>query len=86
MSLHNVFFFANYIQNIDNLPLRADGGELHVKGFEEDVACIADPDVVRQIHQEHGPSNQEREDPQDQLPPHRPLQSGVARNNCGCGS
>lgn len=63
--------------------LRANGGERHVKRFEERVTCVVDPDVISPVHQEECHRNQGREHPQDQLPPHRPLQGHVAHGYGG---
>ncbi len=66
--------------------LRADGDERQVNCFEEEKACVADPDVVSQIHEEYSPRDQECEPSQDQFPPHRPLQRHVSHSNSGCSS
>lgn len=45
--VHTCIFGCRHIHNVF---LRADGGELHVNCFEQEEACVADPDVVRHIH------------------------------------
>lgn len=73
-------------RHVDDSFLRADGCEYHVQRFEEEEAQVADPDVVSHIHEEYGPCDQERESPQDQFPPHGPLQRHVSHGDSRCSS
>ena len=63
--------------------LRAHSCELHVERFEEGIAGVGDPDVIRQVHQEQSPWDQGRESPEEHLSPHGPVQWDVAHSQ-GC--
>lgn len=56
---------------------RGHSDEQHVRGSEEDVKAVTQPDVLQHVHDEHTHCHQQGEDTQSQLPPHRPAHGKV---------
>lgn len=67
---------------------RGHGDEQHVRGSEEDVRAVTQPDVPQRVHDEHTNSHQQGEDTQSQLAPQSPAHRQVAhqqRRQSPCG-
>lgn len=53
--------------------LHGNGDEQHVQALKDDVATVADPDVVAEDHSEESAGLQGRERSQSRLPPASPV-------------
>lgn len=64
--------------HVASLYLRSHSDKQHVRGPEEDVRAVTQPDVPQCVHDEHTHGHQQGEDTQSQLPPHGPAHGQVA--------